>query len=43
MTDAAGLGSLKLVTGWSPDRSLRAALHETLRAHVSAAQTNRFA
>jgi hypothetical protein len=35
VTDVVGPGSLKLVTGWSPDRSLRAALHETLRAHVA--------
>ncbi len=35
VTDVVGPGSLKLVTGWSPDRSLRDALHETLRAHVA--------
>jgi hypothetical protein len=35
VTGVAGPGSLKLVTGWSPDRSLRAALHETLRAHLA--------
>ncbi len=35
MTDVVGPGSLKLITGWSPDRSLRDALHESLRAHVA--------
>jgi hypothetical protein len=35
VTDDVGPGSLKLVTGWSPDRSLRDALHETLRAHIA--------
>ncbi len=35
MTEVVGPGSLKLVTGWSPDRSLRDALRETLRAHVA--------
>jgi hypothetical protein len=35
VTDVVGPGSLKLATAWAPDRSLRDALHETLRAHVS--------
>ena len=35
MTDVVGPGSLKLVIGWSPDRTLRDALHESLRTQVS--------
>jgi hypothetical protein len=35
VTEVVGPGSLKVVTGWSPDRSLRDALHETLHAHVA--------
>ncbi len=35
MTDVIGPGSLKLISGWSPHRSLADALRETLLARAS--------
>ena len=41
MTGVIGLGSLKLVSGWSPNRSLDPVLHEVLSNHAGANDVRR--